>query len=148
MQEQGQSLLDTLSLLQLSHTWSGDTSKTRRHPTPGPSQPPHFITIISSFNRRAAVTPCSKTDTHHLMENHLLVDIFLSLSLLFVDDHPSPRFNSGRPPTDEFSKPRQFAGSGEDLLQHPCSSGALYFYFPILGACLFFFTLIPEKSNL
>lgn len=45
------------------------------------------------------------------MENHLLVDIFLSLSLLFVGDHPSPRFSSGRPPTDDFSKPQQLAGS-------------------------------------
>ena len=59
----------------------------------------------------AAVAPCSKTDTHHLMENHLLVDVFLSLSLVIVGDHPSPRFSSGRPPTDEFSKPQQLAGS-------------------------------------
>lgn len=70
--------------------------------------PPCYITIISSFNKRASVTLCSKRYTHHLMENHLLVDVFLSL--LFVGDHPSPRFTSGRPPTDEFSKPRQLAG--------------------------------------
>lgn len=61
----------------------------------------------------------SEPGTQHRVENHLLADIFLSLSPLRAGGPPSPRLGSGRPPTDEFPKAQRLAGSREALPPAP-----------------------------
>jgi len=71
---------------------------------------------------------------------------FRFLWLLLVTTHRQGLALADRP-LMSFPNLSSLLAARKTCLQHSPSSSALDFYFPGLGACLFFFTLIPEKSN-